>query len=508
MKKTLLVSLLFVAFFSSKSQILPPEGSKLNYRMIGFSFPIVQNATKYIIEIAKGSHSTSDSFKKNIIKSINTSLSRTVVEVPVFGCEYTWRVTSIVRHTSVVDNIFHHFSTIKIPSVDTSQMRLRILKKSYAHSEYYIFLDGHRGLYDMDGNAIWYVPLTERLNKNNIDPRDLKMTPQGTITLLVGEEGYEINYDGDILWTAPYAENEHYHHEMTRLSNGNYMLLGYETVNMYSKKKAGLNESSLVILPEHGPEDLKAQKNHELQFIRQDQFSKVIEYGPKGNIVRTYTPSKYFTGSDLYYHKRSDGNIDSKVHNNGFYYNEKNKTLYLSFKEINRILKVTYPGGKFLNAYGPAFAQGATHPNSDGMFCKQHHCSISTEGNLLIFNNNYCNEKALPTVVILKEPATKKDSLKKIWEYPITIDNVEKEEKRKLQFPAGGSIYELPDHSFFVNTGGDYSKVFIVDRNKEIQWSALPEKWQPELNKWMPFSQYRASIINRDQLEKLIWGTE
>lgn len=507
MKKTLLASLLIVAFFSSKSQILPREGSKLNYRMVGFSFPVVQNATQYIIEIASGRHTSSDSFKKNIIKSINTGLSRTIAEVPIFGCEYTWRVTSIVRHTSVVDNIFHHFSTIKIPSVDTSQMRLRLLKKTGGYNNYYIFLDGHRGLYDMDGNAIWYVPLTEKLNKNNIDPRDLKMTPQCTLTLLVGEEGYEINYQGDILWTAPDAENEHYHHEMTRLSNGNYMLLGYESVNMYLKP-AGPVENGLVILPENGPEDLKAQKNSELKFLRKDQFSKVIEYDPKGDIVRTFTPSKYFAGSDLYYHRRSDGNIDTKVHNNGFYYNEKNNTLYLSFKEINRILKVTYPGGKFINAYGPSFAPGATHPKSEGLFCKQHHCSISGVGNLLIFNNNYCNENSLPTVVVLEEPATKKDSLKKIWEYSLTIDNVEAEEKRKLQFPAGGSIYELPDHSFFVNMGGDYSKVFIVNRNKEIQWSALPEKWQPELNKWMPFSQYRASIITRDQLERLIWNNK
>ncbi len=40
----------------------------------------------------------------------------------------------------------------------------------------------------------------------------------------------------------------------------------------------------------------------------------------------------------------------------------------------------------------------------------------------------------------------------------------------------GGNVIELPDGSLFSCMGGSYSKVFIVNMNKEILWSALPEK--------------------------------
>lgn len=506
MKKVSAIFLLFLSSITLRSQILPKEGGKLNYRIIGFSFPPVQSASHYIVQIAKGNHNTDDSFKKNIIITAETSIPRVISEVPHFGNEYTWRVVSIIRHASSPSTTFHHFSTVKIPAVDTSLTRLRMLNRSETLQDFYIFIDGHRGLYDMNGNAVWYVPLNDKLYAKNIDPRDLKLSPQGTVTLLVDDEGYEINYNADILWTAPDAAKENYHHEFTRLSNGNYMILGYEPVHIYLKKNPGPTESGLVIVPANGPESFSAKQNSQLHFLRNDQFSKVIEYGPKGNIVRKYTPSKYFSGSDLYFNKTSDGNIFTKVHNNGFYLDEKAGILYLSFKEINRIVKIKYPEGKIIDTYGDLFAPGAAQNKGKGLFCKQHHCSISSEGHLCVYNNNTCNSPLLPTVVIMQQPATIKDSVKKIWEFKCPINELKEEEKNKLNFTAGGSVYELPDHSLFVNMGGDYSKLFIVNRDKEILWSALIEKWQVELKKWLPFSTYRASIITRQQLEQLIWN--
>ena len=50
-----------------KSQILPREGSALNYRLIGFSFPSKEGVTNYNLEIASGNYKTEDSFRKNII---------------------------------------------------------------------------------------------------------------------------------------------------------------------------------------------------------------------------------------------------------------------------------------------------------------------------------------------------------------------------------------------------------------------------------------------------------
>ena len=49
------------------SQILPKDGSRLNYRIIGFSVPSKEQVTAYKIEIAIGNIISDEEFQKNII---------------------------------------------------------------------------------------------------------------------------------------------------------------------------------------------------------------------------------------------------------------------------------------------------------------------------------------------------------------------------------------------------------------------------------------------------------
>ena len=108
-----------------------------------------------------------------------------------------------------------------------------------------------------------------------------------------------------------------------------------------------------------------------------------------------------------------------------------------------------------------------------------------------------------PRIEIFQEPEGEKGGLKKIWEYQCTVDG--SNEKR---FNSGGNVFELPDGSMYVCMGSDYSKVFIVTRDKKVLWSALPEKWNPFKKKWELIHEYRSSIISREQLENLIWNSE
>jgi hypothetical protein len=66
---------------------------------------------------------------------------------------------------------------------------------------------------------------------------------------------------------------------------------------------------------------------------------------------------------------------------------------------------------------------------------------------------------------------------------------------------------ELPDKSMFVAMSCNFSKAFIVNRNKQIVWSAVPEKKNADTNKWEVIPQYRACIITDTALmHKLIWN--
>src|SRR5581483_10481474 len=96
MHKFLSLLLFFtVLSYQITAQIFPKEGSKLNYRLIGFAFPSEKQAVRYKIEIAKGGMLEENAFVKNIITTRYSEKNKIVAEVPSFGSQYTWRVVYI-----------------------------------------------------------------------------------------------------------------------------------------------------------------------------------------------------------------------------------------------------------------------------------------------------------------------------------------------------------------------------------------------------------------------------
>ena len=517
-----LSALLFFLIISIplRSQVFPKEGSTLNYRLIGFSFLPGEKMKNSLLEIALGNYNNEDSFKKNIIASIDVSDHKLIAEVPSFGKQYTWRV---IHATKKEGGTFYHFSIGMMARADTSITRLRIIKRAEKYSNSYIFIDGVNVLYDMEGNPVWYLPDNNEFSSENNDFRDIKITSAGTITFLSTRNAYEIAWDGTILWKGPNDGRvsgdsiEHYHHEFTRLANGHYMVMGLENQPVYIKTldtKNGIDSSLFIgyinkITPEY------REMPHSFS------FGTVIEYDEKGNVIWTYKTSTYFSGSDLINHKMPNGNIELKIHDNGFYFDEKDSVLYISFKDISRVIKVKYPEGYTLNTYGKIFQK---HDQSDqgaeqyltggqqignGLFCSQHCCRLSQKGYLYLFNNDACHPGSLPKIVMMQQPPPYIDSLKKIWEYGCELENEDKQIQNKLHFDSGGNVEELPDGSLFATMSAGYSKLFIVSPDKEILWSAMAERWNSSEKKWEKVTIYRASIItDQKKLERLIWNSE
>ncbi len=395
------------------AQTLPKEGSGLHYRLIGFSCEPVEGAGKYTLQIALGNCLSEDSFRKNIILSQAGNKNKMVAEVPYFGKQYTWRITCVANGSVRTENVLHHFSTTFIPDLDTNNTRIRIKKNADKFKDALVFIDGTRTLCDMNGHPVWYLPTIDGLNNDSLrDVRDMKLTSQGTITFLLNNIPYEINYNGDILWRGPNNGKvsgdsiEHYHHEFTRLSNGHYMVLASEFV-WWELPPA--TDSNIL-------RDGKTIYDSISRAFRQRiEFGTIIEYDARGNVVWSWRSSKYFRGSDV--QSKIYGNLRSRdVHENSFFFNEKTKTIYVSFRNISRILKVHYPDGIVVNAYGNRYKAG-TSDMSNNLFCNQHSVKCSPNGYLYLFNNNFCNRGAAPKIIIMQEPSGTGRDLKKIWEY-------------------------------------------------------------------------------------------
>jgi hypothetical protein len=502
---------LLLIHFVALSQSFPTEDQKLNYRLVGFSFEDVTKAKDYEVEVANGRYFDQDSFKNNIVLTLHSQEKKAIIELPSFGQEYTWRVTSKINNTKKVHGYLYHFSIGTIPSLDNKNMRLRILNDLGKYKDSYVFVETNRAIYDMSGHAVWYLPDIDNLD-GEYPVRDLKISPQGTITLLAGisgQNGYEINYNGKVLWKTPNDSEHRYHHEFMRLKNGHYMVMAEEPVNEYLSKKTTPGKSGFFVFSQEEPQpDTTFLRRQQLQFYKKGQFAEVIEYDAQGKASWTYRSSKYFNNSDLYFLNNTDLKSSYIVHDNAFCFDEQKEELYISYRDINRIVKIKYPDGNTLATYGELFAPGAVQNKGKGFFCGEHNCRVAGDGSLYLFNNNSCNKNSFPTIVFMKQPDTENDSLKKIWEYECSVDSMSEEDQKKMYFFNGGSVYELPNGAVFATMGGKYSKLFIVNKNKEILWSALAEKWDNDKKEWWVQSQYRSTIITRAQLEQLIWNSE
>ena len=493
------------------AQVFPVENSNVNYRLVGFSFPAEKGITEYSVEIAMGNCTNDAAFGKNKIQTLHTATNRVVAEVPFFGREYTWRTSYTIKGKANFSKL-HHFASVITGEVDSAVTRLSILKGAEKYKDAYVFADGSNALYNMEGKPLWYLPLKGKLNPGKNKVMDLKLTPQGTITFLLGQNIYEVNYSGDILWEGPdngkttRDSNTHYHHEFTRLQNGHYMVLGNDFVKM-----------PRLVNTDNG----NAKKTDSIA-----AFGTVVEYDQKGKVVWSWRSVDFFRqvpqqyqASDLYDPKAPQGTDD--VHENAFYFDEAENVVYVSFKNISSILKVKYPEGTVVAAYGKL--SGFTGSNTARLFCGQHSCKTTADGKLCLFNNNSCNKGALPQILFFDQPADNHDTLKMDWQYTCEFDDViahKQKEAKGSNFPGaetvasygvfskGGNLVSLSDGSVFASICGPYGKMFIISPDKKLQWSALLETWNLYDRKWDDLISYKASIVTDPrQIEQLIWNS-
>ncbi len=517
MHRLIFLALLFFIPFKLLAQIFPKEGSKLNYRLIGFSFPQVQEG-ECTLEIAGGYYNSPDSFSKNIFRSIACNGNKIIAEVPTFGAVYTWRVAYAGK--SKVKAGLNHFSTQASYKVDTATKRLRIINPAKKYKDAYIFIDGMQTLYNMDGQPVWFLPDSSTVPNKLSSAIDMKMSVQKTITFILNDKANEINYDGTILWSAPNTgevsgdTSEHYHHEFTKLANGHYMIMGNENVlwEVPGYKPDSVAETDIVT-------DGNGVSRQQLK------FATIIEYDEKGKVAWRWKSSEYFKRSMFYKLKTPSGRYRvMDVHENSIFFDERSKMVYMSCRNINKVLKVKYPEGTVIAAYGFA-EQTDSFEMMKCLFSGQHSVKISQDGYLYLFDNNTAAFE-LPKLMVMLETGDEKGDLKVIWEYTCTLTGLTEPEQayynsqterrnlkaarhKKVHYTSGGNVMELPDHSIFASMNGPSSKIFIAGQDKEVIWSAIPEQRQPTDTVWNAAQTYRASIIyDHKDLEQLIWNSE
>jgi hypothetical protein len=478
------------------AQIFPKENSKLWWRIIGFSFPAQTGSNTYTVELAKGDRNSESDFEKNKIISISRKTNKVIAEVPSFGSDYTWRTVYVSNNNIKTKSILHHFSVAFTPDADSTVKRLRVIKSAEKFQDHYVFVDCTRVLYDMNGNPVWVLPNTDQKDKQNAEPHDIKVTPEGTITFFTGWKPYEITYAGDLVWNYEVSTDRvMFHHEFTKLQNGHYMGMILQDIS-----------GKLPVFKQDNFNDTYDSAG----FYRSRIYNSIVEFDKDRHLVWSWNGMDYENNSDLHLRRTADvGELDCDLHDNAFYFDEKNKMIYLSLRNISRIIKIKYPEGTVVNTYGTIYEPGIKDMENE-LFCLQHSGRISQKGYLYLYNNNsHYGPHHIPTIEMFREPAPGKSELKKIWEYQCTVEGMDSTTIQRTFFYRGGSVMELPDRSMLVNMSIPYPKIFIVSLDKKILWCAMPEKYDPVEKKWIVFQDYyRATIITRKQLEQMIWRSQ
>lgn len=467
-----LLSFLFPALLQAR--VLPAEGSVLNYRIAGFTASALAPAAYYRLEVAKGEYNSVKDFEKNIILT-NSDTSRYIIQLlPAFSQSYTWRLSSIAKQGSkkAIDATpLCHFTTGIVPAVDTTKNRLRILDKATMHQDMLVFTDYKAVIYNMQGEPVWYLPEMKDAATKDLVYRDFKPTSTGTFTAICSEGIFEFDYDGNILWRGPLNGSprvnnvEYYHHDFTKLPNGNYLILG--------------NESITRQVPPELKQTMRGRASRSPDSAFRINAGTLIEYDSTGKIVWEWKSAQAFSDEEYFSVKTVQGIYEPNMHLNAAYFDESRNEIYLSFRNINMVMRIAYPSGKVICKYG----------KDDNLFKGQHSARLSSTRQLYMFNNN-AKIKELGTLSYISSFALDSCAIRKVWEFPCDIDT-----NAKARCAVGGSVMELPGGDI-LTCMGVCGRVFIVSPQKKVLWNAIPENKIGGTESWVPSQMYRADYLH------------
>ncbi len=450
--KLLAFLLLILASNTTNAQFTPASNDTLNFTSILFEFPWIDGAESYeliaIHESGKGNLSAISEANKIRLDGLN------------FGSSYTWKVrglTSIGEKMPWSTPISFHIATSDY--IDPNKYRYDGKKLDRSKSQRsLLFLDYGRVGINKAGKAVWYIPETDSLFTET-RVRDLKFTPSGTFTAIFGESAVEFDRKGTILWMAPDdgqvngEDREHYHHEFTKLPNGNYLVLGLDHVN---RRVPNSNDSINV------------------------EFGTIMEYNPDGKLVWSWNSNDYFTDADLFSRKRGD-RYDTRTHMNActMHGNE----VYVGFRDISRIVVIDKKSGKAIESYGGYGVFSEPHA-ATGFFRRQHDALRLSDGNMAVLNNDsVMDPDVVSSVVVFSR--LKNGTSEKLLDFKLDFDTLTNGKAVKT-----GNVNELSNGNILVNLGA-INRFIELTRTGDVVWSMFAEQFDSNTNEWKAFPQYR-----------------
>ena len=466
----------------------PAEGASFFARRIPFVAEKMKGADRYRFKIYEGRIEEGRKIKESPFFEEERTTNELIAELPLFNVEYSWWVEYLDKSGEKIgkSKIVH----FRVLGPDEQHYRIRVLENKYPDSTLCFFLDGCDALYNLKGEVVWYMA-DKRDPAKQLSKIDIRLSPFNTVTYIAGGQGYEVDYNGNVLWSTPPGDTANrkvlnYHHELRRLSSGNYMTLINEVQDRWRPKDMVDGKDSLY---------------------KDVVFDAIVEYNDEGKTVWEWHSAPFFSNEEIFSKRTKHGDFNPRTNLNAFCFDEKSEILYASFRHISKIFKISYPDKAVLSRY--------TGKRKNG-FLKQHSVNINLDGDFYFFSNGNGSpanisiaesaidddlQDTVARIIVLSEVAGDTNNYTKKWEFPCMIDS-----EASPTSTRAGSVQQLADGSYFVCMGAT-PRIFIVNKNKEILYNAIVEQWNNGDQMWLPFLQYRASPLTINEFDKLINGS-
>jgi hypothetical protein len=463
--------LLFISLvFTAKSQeVLPIDGSTINYIHVLFEVPRISSADRYNFYIYKCNKRAESC---TLLKIIHSKFYAVIEnEALQFNATYTWRYEALKGNKTIYKSREFNFNTGYSDLLDTTLQKIefsRLPKKGYPGI---LFIDGMKLALDMAGKPIYYLNY-----KYDHAVRDINLTKQGTITIVDNRLGEvkEMKLSGEMIWIGPTKHDEtelrtdKYHHEFEKLFNGNYIAAGKRKVSSF-EESAGLDGVPGTTLSEAIIEFDK-EVNEVWRFDLLPELKRQFNIAPTTEV---FNPTRL-------------------GHLNGIAVDEKKEIVYASFKTFNTVMKIDKQSKNILYMYGLKRINFRDSTEEGLDFEQQHNPTFHPNGNLLIFNNG--NEKTGSGITELRT-GEQVDSTNEVVR-KVYFKGIIPEPYYAVQM---GSVQALSNHRMLVCMGS-LNQLFELDvKSKKLIWHAHTYqnfRWSEGRKIWKPLLNYRCNYYS------------
>lgn len=469
----------FLTYQSASQHIYPENGSKLLHTALLLEYPAIAGATDYQVAIAPANCADFEQCSTHLLHS-KTLTVNTNKHPLTFGQSYQWRVRAYRNKNILHTSPTYHFEVLNHEKVDTSIFRHRIVQRQKdKFDDGFIFIDDIGVAINLDGQPVYTLP--SKGGRHGFECLDL--LPSGHIAYLTGDFLLvDLNADTLLHKKGQFTHQQDscigFHHSYTTMDNGHFLILGSKQFKRLVPKNTYLR-------------DLKTTTQNDSLITF--GYSIIYEIDTSGKVWWTFDWAAYMQ-------QLADSTstfLTTNGHANSLYYDDEEQAIWLSLRDLNRVIKIDKPSKKVIGSYGYDDEVGLLTKKGK-YFRRQHSAELDRKGNLFVYNNDVGKDVDTISSVVLMNLNTTDERLEKLWEFSCDFGD-----QSQSWSKAKGDVDKIDNQHYLVSMG-TIPRTFIVNQQKEVVWEAKHETFKetvynrinartehlaknPTDGKWQPF---------------------